>query len=848
MNRWTVLLATVLIGMFVVMGCSSGGGSPMAPATAPDLTSGTPNHGAQIAQTHLWGYWDVYIDIETQTVEAVDNRSVMFAANVVTFLNSKGGLVFNIISTPVEDDWIDVDIDVGLTHPLPGLPMYNGYDVKGVFCTNASGTLDYGSGLDVAMFGEDQYMLDDPNEGDGGGPDGYTRWFNQPEFSVPGVLGFTVGKFASLGFTSNSVVNPYKYFADGLGSDESVWSWLPDNSDTYGVFSSGSTNTRNYYLRFPNSAGVEYGYAVVASWLGEDLDLDHPAPAPEATAADVVVTPAIYYIDDTTWGGDLILDISVWGWDGSQPSTIYVESSVIGGAQMLDAGQMIPSGGDENYSTYHFEMTTTEVTSNESEYWVICEYPDYDYSNEYDVPNDAEDEILAAYFRYPLEIGTDVPCITEVLAIDPVEATQGDTVDATITCVELEDGPDLAAWLVFPAQADILGTDLVVVDPDTLTCSFDLTDAELGLYDVYVMNGCGGVPGSAMDIFEVLEPGLGLTLIDDGPLPDPLPTSDTVFIDFSVVGTDSFGYQGVYYFNCSGTMYQVYYYPIDYSADGSYHCVLSDPFFGNFPGLMGGTTYMNIIEVAANGPIVFTSGYTGPIAWGGYPGVGPVWWAAISGQLENGYLYFNMQFHDLEREFGATGTIWGYWGNYPAGVDGATYYLNAPYSQTSYGSYTGFYPADHVGSVDGQVSDNEAYRVAIDSDPQGISAPFDVIWYYMEGPPDDYGIEVFQNVHNMAFPTNLCTIDDDIVGVPNDISVVNTYGNVDDAEGNWLAVLEDNEDSTWQVALFDQTGTLIQRTSSYDGDALALDADHNAQQIHVWCDDAGEYQYYIFGW
>jgi hypothetical protein len=265
------------------------------------------------------------------------------------------------------------------------------------------------------------------------------------------------------------------------------------------------------------------------------------------------------------------------------------------------------------------------------------------------------------------------------------------------------------------------------------------------------------------------------------------------------------------------------------------------------PGLMGGPNYMNIIEVTATGIPVFTTGYTGPISWGGYPGVGPIWWTDVNGMIANGYLYFNMQFHDLERVFSLTGRVLGYWGNFPAGVDGATYYLNAGYGVNDYGSYTGYYPADHSGSVDGLVSDNEAYRVAIDSAPQGLSSPFDIIWYYMEGPPDAYGIEIMENVSSMAFPISLGTIDDDIVGVPNDISVLNSYGNVDGAEGNWLCVLEDNGDSTWQVAVFDQEGTLIARSDSNDGDPLALDCDTDNITIHVWVDNAGTYEYYIFG-
>ena len=142
MRNWSVLLITVLIGL----GCSSGSG-PVIPGSSLD-TAVSQAADLNRSQTHLWGYYDISIDIESRTVEVVPNRRVTFAANVVTFLNANpANLGFQINDTPVGPDYVDVDIDVSITHPFPGMPQYNGYDVRGIFMGDGSMTLEYNPDL-----------------------------------------------------------------------------------------------------------------------------------------------------------------------------------------------------------------------------------------------------------------------------------------------------------------------------------------------------------------------------------------------------------------------------------------------------------------------------------------------------------------------------------------------------------------------------------------------------------------------------------------------------------------------------------------------------------------------------
>jgi hypothetical protein len=284
----------------VALGCA-GGDDPLAPTSEGSGLHVTSARGeGHGAQTHLWGYYDVRIDLENQTATAVANRQAVFTANVVNFINGKpAGLSFHINKTATGPDYVDVDIDVAITHPFPGLPAYRGYDVRGVFMGDGSLWMKYNPELTHAALGEDQFMLPDPEDGYGG-PDGYTRWFNYSEFLTGGMplFSYTPGKMATPGFAGTATLNPYKYFADNLATTESLWDWLVSHPEYHGQFSSGATNDRNYYLRFPNLKGVVFGYAIVASWEGIE-DEHHPANTPEAVGCNVLDDSTVWYVDPT---------------------------------------------------------------------------------------------------------------------------------------------------------------------------------------------------------------------------------------------------------------------------------------------------------------------------------------------------------------------------------------------------------------------------------------------------------------------------------------------------------------------------------------------------------------------
>jgi hypothetical protein len=223
MNRWTFLMATLFAFIIVAVGCSHGGGGPVAPNTADNLSVTTSN-GDKI-QNHLWGFYDVYIDFPSQTVTANLNRGAMFSANVVTFLNSNpAGLAFPYLkTTPIGTDYVDVDLDVQIQHPL-AQALYDGYDVRGILIGDQNAamkydtTLAYGSAtssVPVQVMYDYEKTASDIHPGKAGNPDGYTRWWNPSEFTTSGVLGYTPGKLATKGYTGSATLNPYKYYANG---------------------------------------------------------------------------------------------------------------------------------------------------------------------------------------------------------------------------------------------------------------------------------------------------------------------------------------------------------------------------------------------------------------------------------------------------------------------------------------------------------------------------------------------------------------------------------------------------------------------------------------------------------
>jgi hypothetical protein len=378
------------------------------------MTSEREESVSGAGNSQLWGIWDVSIDDESNSITAAPLRGVEFACNVVKFLNgSPLYLKFEDLKKNDQGSYVDYDLDIGLLHPFPGLDRYIGFDVMGVFMGEVSGKFTGDSGFAVAS-ADDFHMLN---------PDGYTRWFNRPQFEGIGVkypiVGYIPGDKGTPGFSPNGILNPYKYFADGLDANANAFDFLVANGADRGAFRPGSLNHRHYQLRRPKTKAPKYQYAVVAHWVPnvnhpdppKSLD-DFPASAnvDEAVVLSVVDSSTLSY-SSTESGGTLSLDVSVFDWSATL-SDVVVEYE-IRCTSPLWIGEMIgdkkPIAQGPHYFTFHIEVTVDKLDSGDPlPVWLEVRYPGLDYKNPFGVDNGVVGA-LAGYFLTEVHVEPNEP-------------------------------------------------------------------------------------------------------------------------------------------------------------------------------------------------------------------------------------------------------------------------------------------------------------------------------------------------------------------------------------------------------------------------------------------------------
>ncbi len=343
-----IVIGTVAL---LMLSCGKSSNGPVQPV----LTDSTPIAQSQAANGKaLWGLWDIAIDTGTGSVEAVPLRGAEFTANVTIFLQPPMGSLTYLKFTDLDlTDWPDlgiIELDVGLTHPFPGLDMYTGFDVLGVFRHNGS----YASGYDAAATwgekGVDGVLLN---------ADGHTRWFNRLEFPSPTLFGYVPGAIGSVGFEPDATLNAFKYFADGLDVEADTADFYSDpaNAERRGCFRAGSTNKRHYVLQFPMDGGspvLHFQYGIIASWAApppeaapeyaiEDFPLTANSAEPIVLAVDASES-VLYYVDESNKGDILSLEIEILDHQAAaNPSGVTGELAGI----VVEAGSELIPGGNQ---------------------------------------------------------------------------------------------------------------------------------------------------------------------------------------------------------------------------------------------------------------------------------------------------------------------------------------------------------------------------------------------------------------------------------------------------------------------------------------------------------------------
>jgi hypothetical protein len=419
MNRLYQFIPFILVGIFALSSCASGGGSAIVTGS---IELGTPVLSKSIDQpsTEIWGFFSVSLNPMTREVNISPDRQAVFTMNIVKFLNNNPpSLAIDINKVVPGSGYIDVDFDVSITHPMGNAPQYNAYDVRGVFIGIAGANafadmVAYGkyphyppcsTFIDNPGFPGSHEMLDDPS-GDGGGPDGYTRWYSPYGFQNPGMFGYTKGLYASDIFTDpdyhhTADLNSYKYFADGLGAHDDLMDWLEAHPGSTRVFSSGATNTRNYYIRFPEKF-MRFAYAVLADWEGPTI---HPANMREAVACEKIygtVHPDYHVYEFKIFDPKSGLNPS--GWMEDYTINLFEVGDYWSGGTILTGEQLTPVQSGDGWNTYHWEIPTDIMQKTDGfDFWVVVSYSGYDYSNPPGIPNGMGIEPLAGWFCFDLD-------------------------------------------------------------------------------------------------------------------------------------------------------------------------------------------------------------------------------------------------------------------------------------------------------------------------------------------------------------------------------------------------------------------------------------------------------------
>jgi hypothetical protein len=208
-----------VVAFLVLVGCTGNGGQAPTSPSLPDQFTAQMNPAADNHRM-LWEYGEVTIDAETGTAKVVPMRTAEFNVNIVKFLQPPIGNAANLaVTIDMANSSIPnayVEVDCKLSHPFPGM-QYWGFDTRAIVFSGGSttgkhdGTVKYPSSTELRMVNAD----------------GYTRWWNHDEFGpMDKIFGYTNGKMSPNYTTNWSKVNGYKYFANGITSNQ-----MPPNPD-----------------------------------------------------------------------------------------------------------------------------------------------------------------------------------------------------------------------------------------------------------------------------------------------------------------------------------------------------------------------------------------------------------------------------------------------------------------------------------------------------------------------------------------------------------------------------------------------------------------------------------------
>jgi hypothetical protein len=246
MSRKSALSLITLIAGWVTLGCGSGvdkvDKNPSTPPQIPEGLSASDSRLGVVSNRHIWGLWEINISADPpRRVEIVPARMGQMHLNVVRLLEvtpCKNCLTIENVHPAGPNE---LEADVRLQHPFPGLLKYTGFDVRGIFIAQTDFTFPV-SGRKIAWGDGVPRMLN---------PDGYTQLFNPTEYppTTPAALGYIEGKY-STGGDLTATLNPFLAYRRDAPRR---------------MFEAGGSETRTVSLYAPPGP-IHFGYAVDACW------------------------------------------------------------------------------------------------------------------------------------------------------------------------------------------------------------------------------------------------------------------------------------------------------------------------------------------------------------------------------------------------------------------------------------------------------------------------------------------------------------------------------------------------------------------------------------------------------
>lgn len=387
----------VILALCILAGCSAS-----STAVTPEIDPGNTDQAQTTGFNNRipLGMYCAVIDTETLEWEILPLRTADITLNINGFMNADF-MNFTISDFDLDDFATEglLSCNLNLTHPLAGYPEYNIFDVWLVFLHNGTSLLNYNNM--TYSGGPDQAE----NEAMVLNPDGYTRWYNELEFS-PGqwlLVTYNPGLLSNLPEPS-AMVNPFKIFADGLYAQDDFYDWitLSSNANNRGIFRSGYTNSRRFDFKFPivgDNPLIEFQYLVLCSWepgdptlTGNPLDYepwDFPSNAnvdePFFILADADDS-TMFSTPTGTSGGYFAAEIEIFDWQGgivdgngviNEVERLLIEGDFVDGDiypfEQIDLHD-IASDGSENSSVVEVEINAvTPGQAGDHEYWIIIE-------------------------------------------------------------------------------------------------------------------------------------------------------------------------------------------------------------------------------------------------------------------------------------------------------------------------------------------------------------------------------------------------------------------------------------------------------------------------------------------